>query len=181
MKTWIALLRGVNVGGARKLPMKDLVALLERAGFSSVRTYIQSGNVVFQSSKGTARALSTRIAELILKKFGFQSEVLVLSLRDLTEAIKGNPFPQADDDHKSLHLFFLSERPRDPDLKSLATLKSGREAFALVGAVFYLHTPDGFVDSKLAARAERLLGVQATARNWRTVNQLLQLATPASS
>jgi uncharacterized protein (DUF1697 family) len=176
VKTWIALLRGVNVVGARILPMKDLVALLQRAGFDSVRTYIQSGNVVFRSRTGTARTLSTRIAGLILKKFGFQPAVMVLSVQELAEAIKGNPFPEADDNHKSLHLFFLSGRPSNLDLESLTSLKTGREAFALKGEVFYLHTPDGFAGSKLRAKVERSLGVQATARNWRTVNQLLQMA-----
>jgi uncharacterized protein (DUF1697 family) len=180
LKTWIALLRGVNVLGSRKLPMKDLIATLERAGFASVRTYIQSGNVVFQSAEGPARPLSTQIAQLIQKKFGFQPQVMVLSERELAAAVSGNPFPAAAVDHKLLHLFFLSERPSNPDLDSLARLKTGSEAFVLKGAVFYLHTPQGFSISKVRSKIERCLGVHATARNWRTANQLLEMSREPS-
>lgn len=176
MKTWIALLRGINVVGRRKLLMKDLAAIFEHGGLRSVRTYIQSGNVVFQSARGSARTLATLLAELILKKSGFQPHVIVLSVPELAAAIRGNPFPQAHRDHKSLHLFFLSGRPARPDLESLARLKAGREAFELRGAVFYLYTPHGFPHCALHDKVERFLGVQATARNWRTANQLLLMA-----
>lgn len=175
MKTWIALLRGVNVVGARKLLMKDLVAILQRAGLRSVRTYIQSGNVVFRSSRGSARVLAAEIGRLILKRVGFEPQVMVLSVRELAAAIRANPFPDADRDHKSLHLFFLSERPPSPDLDALTRLKTGREGFALAGGVFYLYTPHGFAQSALHDKVERFLGVRATARNWRTVNQLLRM------
>ena len=183
MKTWIALLRGVNVvGSSRTLLMKDLVAILKRAGFRSVRTYIQSGNVVFESSRGTPRTLSARIAELILKRVGFQPRVMVLSREELAEAISGNPFPEADSDPRLLHLFFLSARPPQPDLDSLTRLKTGREAFALKGEVFYLYTPHGFPQCALHDKVERYLGVDATARNWRTANQLLLMTeTPVPS
>ncbi|HLJ38381.1 MAG TPA: DUF1697 domain-containing protein [Steroidobacteraceae bacterium] len=176
MKTWIALLRGINVVGANKVPMKELAAALERAGFSSVRTYIQSGNVIFESSAGGgARALSTRIARLVRRKFGFEPKVMVISRQQLEQAVRDNPFPGARENHKSLHLFFLSARPRKPDLASLAQLDLGREAFALKGSVFYLYTPDGFPDSVIRSRLERCLGVAATGRNWRTANQLLSM------
>lgn len=182
MKTWIALLRGINVVGRRKLLMKDLAAIFERGGFSSVRTYIQSGNVVFQSARGSARTLSTGIGALILKHSGFEPHVIVLSVAELAAAVRGNPFPQAEADHKSLHLFFLSARPARPDLDALARLKVGREAFELKGTVFYLYTPHGFPQCALHDKVERFLGVDATARNWRTANQLLALSrTPPPS
>jgi uncharacterized protein (DUF1697 family) len=176
LKTWIALLRGINVVGRRKLLMKDLAAIFERGGFESVRTYIQSGNVVFESARGSARTLSGEIGELILKKSGFKPHVIVLSVSELERAVRGNPFPQADADHKSLHLFFLSGRPARPDLDRLAQLKVGREAFELNGAVFYLYTPRGFPQCALHDKVERFLGVDATARNWRTANQLLAMS-----
>lgn len=180
MKTWIALLRGINVVGRRQLLMKDLAAILARGGFRSVRTYIQSGNAIFESARGSARTLATQLGELIEKKSGFRPHVIVLSVPELAEAIRGNPFPQAHADHKSLHLFFLSGRPARPDLESLARLKAGREAFELKGAVFYLFTPHGFPQCALHDKVERFLGVHATARNWRTANQLLLMAaTPA--
>ena len=176
MRTWIALLRGVNVVGRRKLLMKDLAAIFVRAGFSSVRTYIQSGNVVFESVRGSARALADEIGERVLKKSGFRPHVIVLSVAGLARAVGGNPFPQADADHRTLHLFFLSAHPRRPDLESLARLKAGREAFELKGAVFYLYTPHGFPQCALHDKVERFLGVDATARNWRTANQLLSMS-----
>jgi uncharacterized protein (DUF1697 family) len=181
MTIWIALLRGINVGGTRVLSMKDLGALLEREGFNGVRTYIQSGNVVFRSSKGTSNALAKRIGCLILESHGFEPAVLVLSVRELMSAVAANPFPKADGDPKSLHLFFLPESPRAPDLDSLDRLKTGEEAFALKGKVFYLYTPDGFGVSKLAVQVERFIGVGATARNWRTVNKLLEMARDSVS
>jgi uncharacterized protein (DUF1697 family) len=176
LKTWIALLRGVNVGGNGKLPMKDLVTSLQRVGYGSVRTYIQSGNIVFQSAKGTSHTLSTQIATLIMKDFGFQPSVMLLSDQELSDAIRDNPFPKAVDSPKSLHLCFLAESPANPNLEALTRLKSGNEAFALKDRVLYLHTPDGYGDSRLAAKVEHHLGVDTTSRNWRTVNQLLEMA-----
>lgn len=182
LKTWVALLRGINVVGRRKLLMKDLAAIFERGGFRSVRTYIQSGNVVFQASRGTARSLAAEIGALIRKRAGFEPHVMVLSRRELAAAIRGNPFPEADRDHKSLHLFFLSARPPHPDLDSLTRLKRGREGFALDRKVFYLYTPHGFPQCALHDRVERFLGVPATARNWRTANELLAMtAAPPSA
>jgi uncharacterized protein (DUF1697 family) len=174
MNTWIALLRGINVVGKNKLPMKELAATLEAAGFNSVRTYIQSGNVVFRSARGTARTLSERIEELVLANFGFAPRVIVITAGELAAAVRGNPFPGAQRDHKSLHLYFLAERPSKLDLESLARIDAGSEEFALKGGVFYLYTPDGFAESVLRPRIERCLGVAATARNWRTANELLK-------
>jgi uncharacterized protein (DUF1697 family) len=184
LKTWIALLRGVNVVGKRKLLMKDLAALLERDGLRAVRTYIQSGNVVFDSASGSARALEARIVRLILAHAGFTTRVLVLSPAQLGGAVRGNPFSQAERDHKALHLFFLSARPARPDLESLTRLRSGGDAFVLSERVFYLYTPQGFPHSALHDKVERYLGVHATGRNWRTANRLLAMsaqAQPAAS
>jgi uncharacterized protein (DUF1697 family) len=175
MKAWVALLRGINVVGRNQVPMKALAAAFESAGFRSVRTYIQSGNVVFQSPGGTARTLGTRIARLILAEFGFEPHVMVISSEELAGAIRRNPFPAADTNHKVLHLYFLAGSPKNPDLKALAQLDAGREEFVLRGGVFYLYTPDGFADSVLRSRVERCLGVAATARNWRTANELLKM------
>jgi uncharacterized protein (DUF1697 family) len=173
--TWIVLLRGINVVGNNRLPMKGLATLLEREGFEEVRTYIQSGNVVLRSARGTSNSLTKRIGTLVLKGYGFQPQVIALSVGELASAAAANPFPKAEADHKALHLFFLAATPRSPDLESLKRLRTGRETFALKGKVCYLHTPDGFPASKLAARAERCIGVGATARNWRTVTKLLEM------
>jgi uncharacterized protein (DUF1697 family) len=175
VKTWVALLRGVNVVGRRQVPMKRLAAAFERAGFRSVRTYIQSGNVIFQSPSGSARTLGTRIGRLVMQDFGFEPQVMVVSAAQLRAAVNGNPFPGARENHKALHIFFLAGRPAKPDLESLERVRGRREGFALKNGCFYLYTPDGFPDSVVRSRLERCLGVAATGRNWRTANALLRL------
>jgi uncharacterized protein (DUF1697 family) len=175
MKTFVALLRGINVVGSHMLAMKDLKALVERHECCDVRTYIQSGNVVFRSATADVDRLGGNIAAGISKSHGFEPGVIVLTEAELANAIAGNPFPEAIEAPKSVHLFFLAERPRRPDLKGCEALKTKTESFVLKGKVFYLHTPDGFGTSKLARRAEKLLGVPATARNWRTVTTLIEM------
>jgi uncharacterized protein (DUF1697 family) len=174
-KAWLALLRGVNVVGANQVPMKELAAAFERAGFRSVRTYIQSGNVVFASRSRKSLSLQRRIERLLLQEFALRPKVIVMSGDELAAAIKNNPFTEANKNHKSVHLDFLVEHPRDPDLESLTRANVGREKFELTGRVFYLCTPDGFAQSVLRSRIERCLGVAATARNWRTANELMKM------
>lgn len=176
MDIYIALLRGINVGGSHMLPMKDLKLLFEQNGCVDVQTYIQSGNVVFRSEISDAERLAKQVTSAVLKGRGFEPRVLVLTRRALERAAAGNPFPEAEDNPPSVHLFFLCELARKADVKSMEAIKAKTERFALKGKVLYLHTPDGFGKSKLAARAERLLGVEATARNWRTVTTLLEMA-----
>jgi uncharacterized protein (DUF1697 family) len=100
----------------------------------------------------------------------------MLSAKKLKKAADANPFPKAEAESKSVHLYFLAKTPKDPDLEALNRLKSGKESFKLMGDVFYLHAPDGIGRSKLAARAEKLIGVEATARNWNSVTKLLEMA-----
>jgi uncharacterized protein (DUF1697 family) len=174
MATWIALLRGVG-GGIRPLPMRDLATALEGIGLKDVRTYIQSGNVVFSSAKSATR-LAGEIERCIEKQFGFHSKTFVLSVGELQRAAKGNPFPQADEKPQSLHLFFLAEHAKTAQLDAMNELKAKSEHFVLAGKVFYFYAPQGFGISKLGAKAGRLLGVDTTARNWRTVGKLLEMA-----
>lgn len=176
MRTWVALFRGINVGGNNILPMKDLVATLENAGAQDVETYIQSGNAVF-SSKGTdASLLSDRIRGAIEEGHGFEPRVLLLGSEEVERAVRSNPFPEAESDPKTLHVYFLASSPERPDLDALERIKGDRERFVLEDGVFYLHAPDGVGRSKLAANAEKLLGVPTTARNWRTVRKVLEMA-----
>ena len=176
MRTWIAFLRGINVGGNSVLPMKQLVALLEAAGCSDVKTYIQSGNVVFRHTLGDAARMAARVRQIISKERGFEPRVLVLEPRELEKAVASNPFSAAAAEPRTLHLYFLDQRPQSPDIEALNSAKAKSESFALKGRIFYLHAPGGFGISKLAQRAERFLGVDATARNWRTVTTVLELA-----
>lgn len=176
MTTYIALLRGINIIGRNSLPMAELRGLFEANGCRDVRTYIQSGNVIFRRPTGDTARLAARVTGAVAAKRGFEPRVLVVTEQELRRAAKANPFPEADANPRSLHLFFLAARPPRPDITALEALRTATERFALRGKVFYLHTPDGFGRSKLADRAERLLGVDATARNWRTVTTLVEMA-----
>lgn len=176
MQTWIALLRGINVGGKNILPMKDLRALLEDLNLKQVRTYIQSGNCIFECDGVDARTLSKKIADGIETTFHFRPQVLVLTKNDLDAAIAGNPYPEGNDDPKSVHLFFLSEQPDKTDATALEKIRQASERFLLSDQVFYLHAPDGIARSKLAAQAEKHLGVAATARNFRSATKIAELA-----
>jgi uncharacterized protein (DUF1697 family) len=176
MKTYIALLRGINVGGRNALPMKELVAMLESIGAQNVKTYVQSGNAVFQGEETSAPTLSNTISMTIKKRRGFEPRVLLLELEQLQKAVESNPFPEAESEPKTLHLHFLASVPKNPDFDALESIKTDRERFLLEDGVFYLHAPDGIGRSKLAANAERLLGVSMTGRNWRTVSKVLAMA-----
>src|SRR6185369_15770210 len=156
MNTYIALFRGINVGGKNTLPMKGLVAILEGLGARRIKTYIQSGNALFQSAEMNISQLSQKIAAEIKKRRGFDSYVLVLGLDELEKAIEENPFPEADTDPSTLHLGFLAFAPENPDLKKLESLKKGSERFHLSERVFYLRAREGVGRSKLSASAEKL-------------------------
>jgi len=176
MKTYIALLRGINVGGKNKLPMKDLVSTLEAVGCRNVATYIQSGNAVFLNEEQNAVLLAERIGAEIAGRHGFEPRVLLLTFEEMERAMQSNPFPEAESEPKTLHLYFLAAPPQSPDLAALEGLEGDRERFVLGDGAFYLHAPDGTGRSKLAASVERLLGVPATARNWRTVCKVMEMA-----
>jgi uncharacterized protein (DUF1697 family) len=176
MKTYIALFRGINVGGNNILPMKELAVVLENLGAANVKTYIQSGNAVFQHESENVSGLSSRISAAIKESHGFEPRVLLLDLVEMEKAIGSNPFPKGESEPKTLHLYFLASAPQNPDLKMLDSLKKADEQFKLIDNVFYLHAPDGIGRSKLAERAEKALGVAATARNWRTVSKIMAMA-----
>jgi uncharacterized protein (DUF1697 family) len=176
MKTYIALFRGINVGGRHILPMKELVALLEDLGCRNVKTYIQSGNAVFESEVNNTSQLSKKISAEINKRRGFEPYVLLLRLEELEKAITNNPFPEGEKDPRALHVGFLSSTPKTPNLNALERLRANREQFQLMDNLFYLHAPEGIGRSKLAASTEKLLGVQLTDRNWGTVRKIMEMA-----
>ena len=176
MKTYIALFRGINVGGRHILPMKELVALLEDLGCRNVKTYIQSGNAVFESKVNNTSQLSKKIIAEIKKSRGFEPHVLLLRLEEMEKAITNNPFSEGEKDSKALHVGFLTSTPKTPDLEALEGLKANREQFKLMDNIFYLYAPEGIGRSKLAASTEKLLGVPLTDRNWGTVRKIMEMA-----
>jgi uncharacterized protein (DUF1697 family) len=177
MTTYIALFRGINITGRNMVPMAALKAHLEKCGCADVRTYIQSGNAVFQSRLSDPAAIAKKLAAAVAKAHGFEPRVVVLTRQQFTRAAARNPFlAEGDQNPQTVHVFFLAERPKKPDMRALEAVKAPSERFLLDGTTFYLHAPKGFGTSKLAGRLERLLGVAATARNWRTVRTLVEMA-----
>lgn len=169
------MLRGINVGGKGRLPMKELVAELEGMGLENVRTYIQSGNVVFDSSKKLGARFGDEIGQRIEASHGFRPAVMLIGAKGFRDAVAGNPYAEAKTDPKTVHLFFLGAKPRAAKVAELEPLRTQSEEYQLVGKVLYLHTPEGFAKSKLAAGVERVLGVAVTARNWRTVTKVSEM------
>ena len=167
----ILLLRGVNVGGHRVLPMADLRALLTGMGLQDVQTHIQSGNAVFRAA--TPEGLASTIPAAIATRFGFAPEAVILTRAALSEVLAQNPFAQADPGR--VLIGFLA-RPSGADPATLAALAAPDEHCALTPAAFYLHAASGIGRSKLAQAAERLLGVPTTFRNLRVATALATLA-----
>ncbi|HWQ45876.1 MAG TPA: DUF1697 domain-containing protein [Longilinea sp.] len=176
MQTFIALFRGINVGGNSLLPMSGLKAVLEGLGAQNVCTYIQSGNAVFQSEAEDPAQLSRQLSAEIHKQYGFEAWVLLLGIEAVIKAMESNPFPAAEADPSHLHVGFLAGTPPAPDLAKLDRLKIPSEQYQLIDDVFYLYAPDGVGRSKLAAGAEKILGVAMTDRNWRTVSKIREMA-----
>lgn len=181
MNTYIALFRGINVGGNNILPMKELVVVLEGLGLSNVRTYIQSGNAVFRCEKTESGKLGGIITAAIEKSHGFSPQVLILSVQELEQVISNNPFPDGEIEPKTLHLFFLKSVPDEPDIDLLESLRAEGEHFRLMDGVFYLHARNGIGRSKVATKVERALGVPVTARNWRSVNKVMSMAAEVAA
>jgi uncharacterized protein (DUF1697 family) len=173
MNRYVALLRGINVGGKHLLPMKSLVEIFELNGCKNVRTYIQSGNVVFDCDGADVTALQTAIQSGIEATFAFKPDVLMIPKNEFLQALTENPFPT--DNGRILHISFLAETPVKVDRQQLDALKAASEAWHLAGKFFYLYAPEGIGRSKLAAKAEARLGVSATARNWNTVRKLAEM------
>jgi uncharacterized protein (DUF1697 family) len=183
--THVALLRGINVGGSNKVTMADLRDVVTSLGHTGVSTYIQSGNVLFTAGGGAARASSVLAADLeraIEQAFGLRLRVVVLSRAELAQVISDNPY-QAEPNPKYVHAMFFPAEPGPEVRESVAAAerqaaeKGGRDEATVVGRTLFLHTPDGYGRSELAARLARARGPAATgtARNMATVTKLLAL------
>lgn len=174
---YAVLLRGVNVGGKHKLPMKDLCALLEGLGCARVRTYIQSGNAVFEASAAVAADLPRTLAAAILKKAGFEAPVLLRSVAQLAAVAKANPFLARGVDPEHLHLGFLADKAAAAQVRALDPARSPGDAFLVAGSEVYLHLPNGVARTKLTnAYFDAALKTVCSMRNWRSVEALLALA-----
>lgn len=173
MTTFVGLLRGINVGGNRTVRMADLRAIVEGAGGSDVRTYIQSGNVVFSHRSG-AKALVPKLEKAIRAETGFDVPVVLRTAAEMASVIDRNPFPDADPNH--LHVAFCEARPVASAYSAVDADAIAPEAFTLVGRELYLHLPNGMGRAKLPVALGRVEGPPATVRNWRTVTKLRDMA-----
>ncbi len=177
MTAYVALLRGVNVAGKNRLPMAELREALTDRGFESVSTMLQSGNVLFASGD-SEQVASAHIGDAIEDTFGLRVGVITRSARDLAVVAGHNPFVGAghERDPATLHVAFLAESPTAGAIATLEPDRSPPDAFAVDGREVYLSYPDGSGRSRLTlGYLERRLGVQGTARNWRTVQRLAAL------
>jgi len=175
MRTYVALLRGINLGSHNKVPMADLRALFDGLGAEDVETYVQSGNVVFKSADG-AEKLTRAIERRIQRDLGLSVTVIVLTRPQLTKVLDGNPFAKGKKDPAKLHVTFVAEKPARAKVSKLDPERGEPDEFRVVGSQIYLHCPNGYGRTKLTnAYFEKQLGVAATTRNWKTVTKLGEL------
>lgn len=175
----IALLRGINVGGKRKIRMTDLTALFESLGFTNIVSYIQSGNIIFNTPKKISHTeVSNQLAKAIFHKFGFEVPVIVLSANDLEQAFARNPFyKENESDLTNLHLTFLKEVPSNENLQVLQSYNYEPDKFKILDKNVFLFCTGKYHLSKLSNTFfEKKLKVPATTRNWKTVIKLMELS-----
>jgi len=177
MPQFIALLRGVNVGGRAIVPMAALRDLFGELGFVNVQTLLQSGNVVFDADRTTPAAAQAAIEAALFTRFKKEIRVILRSRKDLANVVARNPFPKAArDDPSHLVVFFLAAKPSASATKSLARLNPA-EPFRLDGSSLFIHYGAGIGTSKFTgAVIEKTLATPGTARNWNTITKLIALA-----
>ncbi|TIM15247.1 MAG: DUF1697 domain-containing protein [Mesorhizobium sp.] len=175
-KIFVALFSGINVGGNRIVKMAELRSFFEELGFGDVASYVQSGNVVFRSAKGDAATLAKQLEAAFEKKWGFHSRIMVRDLGWLERLVAENPYPEVAGEPTKLHAYMLERPPTDDEVARLAEKCTGPERFEIRGDVLYLHAPEGLGKSVFANLIPPTLKVPCTARNWRTVLMLLEMA-----
>ena len=174
---YVALLRGINVGGNKRVAMADLRSALESLGYEDVSTVLQSGNAVFSAPGGKASASERSIERVIESRLAMSVKVLVRTGPELSAIIKANPLPEAVAEPAKLHVAFLSAQPEPGRFESIDASRFEREVFRQDGRALYIWYRDGAGSSKLTnAVLESRLGVTATSRNWNTVTKLAALA-----
>ena len=178
METYISILRGINVSGHKLIKMEALKKMFEELKFQNVRTYIQSGNVIFESKKVDTKSLENKIEKQILKNFSFEVPVLVKEKDEIKKVLDQNPFlKNRNEDITKLHFTFLSSEPDTANISKLSDIKFNNDEFVISGKSVYLFCPDGYGNTKLSNNFfESKLKVSATTRNWKTIIELNTLA-----
>jgi len=174
--TQVALLRGINLLGRNKLPMKDLAEVFVEAGCKDVQTYIQSGNVVFRCPRSASARLPEVIGVKVAERFGHKPRLLLRTAEQMQRILRSNPFLKAGAPEEHLHVLFLADVPSPDRVKLLDPHRSPPDQFEVWGQEIYLRLPNGVADSKLtSAYFDSKLATWCTSRNWRTVTKLLGL------
>jgi uncharacterized protein (DUF1697 family) len=175
MAKYLSILRGINVSGQKMIKMDALKALYESIGFKNITTYIQSGNVVFESKplKNMDQIIKQKIAE----KFGFEVPVIILTKEDIQSVIENNPFlKEKNIELDKLHITYLAETPTTENLSKINEYNYAPDVFIVKNKAVYLHCPKGYGNTKLNNTFfENKLKVTATTRNWKTSNELLKI------
>ena len=169
---YVALLRGINVGGKHKVPMAELRELFEAEGCRDVRSYIQSGNLIFGATKAAAAKLPAKLAAAIEERFGFGVPVVLRTKAQWQRVAKAHPFGNKRVEDRLLHVAFLSDKPKAADVRKLDHDRSPPDEFVVDGSTIYSYLERGARSKLTVDYFERVLGVKATARNWRTVRKL---------
>lgn len=173
----VALLRGINVGGKNRLPMSSLVSIFADAGCQDVRTYIQSGNVVYRAEEDLARRLPATVAKTIADRLGLTVPVITRSIDTLRTIESSNPYISSGKDLTKLHVAFLAERPDRAKVAELDPDRSTPDEFIVEGSEIFLFCPNGMARTRLTnAYFDSKLKTTSTVRNWKTVLTLLELA-----
>jgi uncharacterized protein (DUF1697 family) len=179
MTACISILRGINVSGQKKILMTDLVKLYQKLGFSGIRTYIQSGNVIFDCSESIALSkVPGLVRDAIFREYKFEVPVIIRTSEEMNEAVRNNPFVKDTGiSPEKLHVTFLSGLPGKDKLTVLEKIDHSPDKFIVKGKEVYLHCPVSYGETKLSnSFFEKSLGVTATTRNWKTVNKLAEMA-----
>lgn len=169
---YIAFLRGINVGRAKRIAMADLRVLVEGLGYTDVHSVLNSGNVVFRAAGTTAREAARAIEEALVLKLGVAARVFVLDQQELSAVVAGNPLLGVATDHARLFVFLLGETAQRDKLAALGSQDWGCEQLALGERAVYVWCPEGMLDSAAATSLGKLLGDGSTSRNWNTVLKL---------
>ncbi|WP_417886558.1 DUF1697 domain-containing protein [Zunongwangia sp.] len=175
--TKIAILRGINVGGKRKILMKDLKTLCERLDLEKVSTYIQSGNIIFQSSQDNS-ALENKLEKAIFEQFGFEVPVIIRTAEEIQFLLTNNPFYTTETENTHLHLTFLKHIPTTENQQKTEALQYNPDRFLIHGKNVFLYCEGKYHKTKLSNTFfEKKLKVGATTRNWKTVIKLSELSS----
>jgi uncharacterized protein (DUF1697 family) len=174
---YAALLRGINVGGHSIIKMAELKKQFELIGLLEVKTYIQTGNVLFTSEEKDTKRLTRQIEQHLAKTIGYNGTVFILTPEDMKTALKHCPFnPQQNDDKQYCHIMFLSDKPKQKQVNALMALRGEEYSFAVWNKILYYAYPREYAGRRRFIDFEKVLGVNSTARSWKVVNKLIELS-----